>query len=107
VRSLGLPVLISPLGRLNPFWIMSQLYLGPMFTWLSTLGDPFNVFNFIHYSTNSWSFFSRHTLHLRYGPAFFIIPPVGTQLIIADAGAAEKVQSRRQVFLKNETMFNR
>ena len=105
VRSLDLPVLVSPFGRLNPFWIMIQPYLGPIFTWLSTLGGPFIIFNFIHYSTNSWFFFSRHTLHLRYGPAFFIISPGETQLIIADAGAADEVQSRRKDFLKDETMY--
>jgi hypothetical protein len=63
------------------------------------------MFNFIHYSTNSWFFFSRHTLHLRYGPAFFLISPGEMQLIIVDAATADEVQSRRKDFLKNETMY--
>jgi cytochrome P450 len=105
VRPLGLPILLTPFGRLNPLWIITQPYLAPLFTWLSTLGGPFAIFNFVHYSTNSWFFFSRHTLHLRYGSAFFIISPGETQLIIADAATADDVQSRRKDFLKNETMY--
>ncbi|KAE8454619.1 hypothetical protein EG329_000242 [Mollisiaceae sp. DMI_Dod_QoI] len=105
VRHVGLPILFSPFGRLNPLWIITQPYLTPLFTWLSTLGGPFAVFNFIHYSTNSWFFFSRYTLHSRYGPAFFIVSPGAVQLIIADAATADEVQTRRKDFLKNPAMY--
>jgi cytochrome P450 len=105
VRDLGLPIFFTPFGLMNPIWIITQPYLAPIFTRLSKLGGPFSIFNFIHYSTNSWFFFSRHTLHLRYGPAFFIISPGETQLIIGNAATADEVQSRRKDFLKNEAVY--
>lgn len=105
LRRLGLPILLSPFGRLNPFWIITQPYLKPLFTWLSNLGGPFAIFNFIHYSTNGWFFFSRYTLHLRYGPVFYILSPGATQLIVADAAAVDEIQSRRKDFLKSEAIY--
>jgi cytochrome P450 len=105
VRSLGLPVVFAPFGRNNPFWIISQQYLAPIFIKLSAIRGPFSIFDFIHYSANSCFFLSRYTLHKRYGPAFFIVTPSSTQLVIADAPTSDEVQTRRKDFVKNESMY--
>jgi cytochrome P450 len=105
VRSLGLPIVFAPFGRNNPFWIISQQYLAPIFIKLSAIGGPFSIFNFVHYSANSCFFLSRYTLHKCYGSAFFIVTPGSTQLVIADAPTADEIQTRRKDFVKNESMY--
>jgi hypothetical protein len=55
VRPVGFPVLLSPFGRLNPLWIITQPYLSPIFLWITHLGGPFKIFNWIEYSTNGCS----------------------------------------------------
>jgi cytochrome P450 len=106
VRTLGLPIVFSPFGRLNPFGVITQPYIAPFLTRLSTISDPFSIFqNFVDYSTNSCFFLSRYTLHECYGPAFFIVTPGLTELVIADAPAAAEVQTRRKDFIKNELNY--
>jgi cytochrome P450 len=105
VRNLGLPIVLSPFGRRNPFWIITQPFFAPIFRTLSSIGGPFSIFNFINYSANSCFFLTRYTLHKRYGPAFWIVSPGSTQLVIADPPAADAVQIRRKDFVKNESMY--
>ena len=105
VRPVGLPVLVSPFGRLNPLWIITQPYLSPILHWVSSLGGPFKIFNWIEYSTKEWFFFSRYELHLIHGPVFFIVSPAGTQLIVADPATADKIQTRRKDFIKNPSLY--
>jgi cytochrome P450 len=105
VRNLGFPVVISPFGRRNAFWLIVQRSLAPIFIRLSSIGGPFSIFNFIHYSANTSFFHSRYFLHKWYGPVFFIVSPGATQLLIADAPTADEVQTRRKDFVKNEAMY--
>jgi cytochrome P450 len=105
VRPVGLPVLFSPFGRRNPLWIIAQPYLSPIFLWITHLGGPFKIFNWIEYSTNEWFFYSRYDLHLFHGPVFFIVSPGGTQLIVADPATADEIQTRRKDFIKNPSFY--
>jgi cytochrome P450 len=105
-RKIGLPILFSPIGRTNPLWMATERYLAPIFKYLSTLPFPFSkVFAFAHYSTNSWFFDLKHTIHLKYGPAFLIVTPADIQLILCDAAAVEEVCLRRKDFGKDPIMY--
>lgn len=111
-RKLGLPVLITPFAPLNPFWALTQNYLAPIFYFLSGhLPPPLcYLFDFIHYSTMDWNFngrYASHTLPFKYySPAFLIVSPGETQLIVSDADAADDILSRvRKDFLKSKAMY--
>lgn len=111
-RKLGLPILITPFAALNPFWALTQHHFAPIFTFLSSHIPPplCHLFDFIHYSTMNWNFSGRYATHKLpfeyYAPAFVIVSPGETQLIISDPGAADDILARvRKDFLKSRAMY--
>jgi cytochrome P450 len=111
-RKLGLPILITPFALLNPFWALTQNYLAPIFYFLSAHLPPpaCYLFDFIHYSTMDWNFHCRYASHSLpfkyYSPAFLIVSPGETQLVISDPDAADDILSRvRKDFLKPKAMY--
>ncbi|KAH8805295.1 cytochrome P450, family 5, subfamily A [Xylogone sp. PMI_703] len=112
VRKHGLPVLVTPFHFLNPFWALSQQYLSPIFYYLATrLPSPFNrPFNFIHFTSTDWNFHGRYASHplpfQYYCPAFFIVSPGDTHIVINDPDAADNIMSRiRKDFIKSRDMY--
>lgn len=87
-RRTGLPVLFAPFSAHSLPWILSHKTFAPILDRYL----PFGLNYFLLYTRPSWPY--RTKLHERYGPAFFIISPGETELIIADAAAAEEVLTR-------------
>ena len=111
ICKLGLPILITPWDPLNPIWALTQHYFSPIFCFLTTnLPPPLcHLFDFIYYSTIDWNFHSRYSAHTPfdfYAPAFLIVSPGDTQLIISDTDASEDILSRvRKDFIKPKAMY--
>ena len=99
-RRIGLPIIITPINVMNPIWILTQSWLGPL---LSTL--PFGLGGFVDYSTLSWPFAAKHAIHDRLGDAFTIVNPGENHVVVADADAVEEILTRRKDFQKSEAMY--
>jgi hypothetical protein len=105
LRPLGLPILISPFGRLNPFWIILQPYVELTLAWLSALEGPFAIFDFAIYSTSNWSIIGRHKHHLYQAPAFLIVSPGATELMVADPATVLELFKRNKDFIHSTQRY--
>ena len=99
-RLIGLPIIITPVNVMNPLWVLTQPYFVPLLKRL-----PFNLGNFVHYSTMGWFFFAKHALHDRLGDAFTIVGPAENQIVVANAEAVVDIATRRKDFQKSEAMY--
>ena len=99
-KRVGLPVLVTPITLNNPIWLLSSSYIEPILKRI-----PFGLTNFVHYSTQAWTFNDKYYLHAKYGAAFIIVSPDVIQVILADAAAAEDVFSRRKAFIKDSATY--
>lgn len=100
VKNVGLPILVTPIPVRSALWRLSSSFLIPLLNRI-----PFGVSHFMRYSTPGWMFEDRYHLHEQYGTAFFIISPDVVQLMVADAGAAEDIFSRRKAFIKANSLY--
>ncbi|KUL83713.1 hypothetical protein ZTR_07518 [Talaromyces verruculosus] len=62
-KKIGLPIVISPVSRTNPAWMIFQKHLVPLLTKL-----PFGLGSFTRYNTMSWWFTEKHRIHQQYDP---------------------------------------
>lgn len=96
VRKIGLPVLFTPVPYRSILWRTTKGQLERLFKHL-----PFGLGNFVEHTKMGGNWHFRTPLHDKYGPAFFVVSPGPTELIIADAAATEEVFTRsRQDFVK-------
>jgi cytochrome P450 len=100
VRTLGLPILFTPFGLVNPVWKIGESYLAPLLRRL-----PFGLANFVEYSSVSCLFTDRYMRHAQLGPAYVVVSPAENVIIIADAAAAMDVLLRRTDFDKPEGVY--
>lgn len=99
-RSIGLPIVITPINVMNPIWALSQNRLAPILSHL-----PFGLGNFVDYSTFGWAFKDKFAMHARLGDAFTIVGPAQNHVIVANAKTVEDITSRRKDFQKSEAMY--
>lgn len=99
-RKIGLPILITPLGLLNPVWQIGEPYITPV---LKSI--PFGLGNFVDYSSLVSLFHDKYKRHAKLGDAYTVVSPTEVIVVICDAGAAEDILTRRKDFIKSPLMY--
>lgn len=103
-RKVGLPVIISPVSPLNPFWILTYR----TFPFVLTLRHlPFGFGRLARCTFLGWSFKDKYALHAELGPVFVTVTPGGNEMWVADAQATHNILMRRKDFIKPATMYGR
>ena len=101
-RKIGLPLVISPVYPLNPFWIITYRVF-PVILLLKYL--PFGFGTWARCTCIGWQFNEKHALHDELGPVFLIVTPGGNEVVVADAQVAHTVLSQRKEFIKPPIMY--
>ena len=101
-RKIGLPLVISPVYPLNPFWIITYKVF-PVILLLRYL--PFGLGTWARCTYIGWQFDEKHALHDELGPVFVIVTPGGNEVTVADAQGAHTVLARRKDFIKPAIMY--
>ena len=101
-RKVGLPLVISPVYPMNPFWIITYK-LFPIILLLKNL--PFGLGTWARCTYIGWQFHEKHDLHDELGPMFLIVTPGGNEVVVADAQVAHTVLSQRKEFIKPPIMY--
>lgn len=101
-RKTGLPLVISPVYSLNPFWIITYRVF-PVVLLLKYL--PFGLGTWARCTCIGWQFDEKHALHDELGPVFLIVTPGGNEVVVADAQVAHTVLSQRKEFIKPPIMY--
>lgn len=94
-RQLHLPIIVSPVNPLSPFWALFHKQLVPI---LKNL--PFNIAGSVSYSYVGWPFDDKYAIHERLGDAFLVVNPANIELYIAEGEAIDTIVSRRKDFPK-------
>ena len=101
-RKIGLPLVISPVYPLNPFWIITYKVF-PAILLLRYL--PFGLGAWARCTYIGWQFDEKHALHDELGPVFVIVTPGGNEVTVADTQMAHTVLARRKDFIKPAIMY--
>lgn len=99
-RKTGLPVVFSPVHRMNPVWMALQKPLRPF---LENL--PLGLGSFVRYSHLSWYFEDKYQMHAKYGKIFIIVSPGMNELHSVDTSVNSQIFSRRKDFEKPEKIL--
>lgn len=101
-RRIGLPIIISPVSTLNPFWIL--LWRGfPAVLSLKHL--PWGLGTWARCTSMGWAFQDKHKLHAEIGPLFTLVTPAANEVTVADPEAAHAVLARRKDYIKPAAMY--
>ena len=102
-RRIGLPIVISPVSPLDPFWIFSHRYL-PL-KLLRSL--PWGLGTFARCSYMGWSFQDKCAIHQEMGGAFVLVNPGINEVIVADPEAVHSILGRRKEFIKPAALYGK
>lgn len=94
-KNTGLPIVISPVERLNLAWVAFQK---PLRGLLENL--PFGLGSFVRYTTLSWYFEDKYRMHTEHGKVFMVVSPGMNELHSVDPDVNAQVFSRRKDFEK-------
>ena len=94
-RTLGLPIVISPVDPRNILWQLVQSRIQPL---LRLLPDSLIQFSII--SNPTWSFRDKAAVHRRLGPAFVLVCPGINHISVADPDAVTTILTKRKEFPK-------
>ncbi|KAL8785606.1 MAG: hypothetical protein Q9213_003260 [Squamulea squamosa] len=101
-RRISLPIVISPVSTLNPFWIL--LWRGfPAILNLKIL--PFGLGTWARCTSMGWAFQDKHKLHDEIGSLFTLVTPAANEITVADPEVAHTVLARRKDFIKPAVMY--
>ncbi|KAI4108318.1 MAG: hypothetical protein LQ339_002219 [Xanthoria mediterranea] len=101
-QRIGLPIVISPVSTLNPFWIL--LWRGfPAVLSLKHL--PLGLGTWARCTSMGWAFQDKHKLHAEIGPLFTLVTPAANEVTVADPEAAHAVLARRKDYIKPAAMY--
>ena len=103
-RKLALPIIVSPLNALNPFWMLTLKIIPSLPRFLQLL--PFLWGRWPRCTYMGWTFQDKYALHVELGLAFVLVTPSGNELWIADPDAAHLVLSKRKDFHKPTAMYS-
>ena len=103
-RTVGLPIIISPVSSLSPLWILTYRAF-PIVLSLKHL--PFGLGKWARCTCIGWSFHDKHALHDELGPVFIVVTPGGNEVSVADPQATHSILSRRKEFTKPAAMYGR
>ena len=101
-KRIGLPIVMSPVSMLNPFWTLAIRFL-PVLPLLRAL--PFGLGHWAGCAYLGWTFDDKYARHAELGSAFTLVTPNGNEVWIADPEAAHVVMSRRKEYVKPAIMY--
>ena len=94
-RTLGLPIVISPVNPRNILWQLFQPRIQPFLRLL-----PDSLIQFAIISNPTWSFRDKAAVHQRLGPALVLVCPGINHIWVADPDAATTILTKRKEFPK-------
>lgn len=94
-RKTGLPIVISPVSRINPLWMIFHKSLTPYLRKL-----PFGLGSFERYSSLSWYFTDKYHLHEELGKTFICVTPGMNEMNSVDPDVNAQIFARRNDFEK-------
>jgi hypothetical protein len=97
-RQSGFPTYICPTNPANPLWMITQVFLRPVFAKLL----PDAAFERINVTIYGWEFRGRYTTHAKYGSSFMYATPGTRELWVADEEIANEILARRNDFVMPE-----
>ena len=103
-RRIGLPIVISPVSALNPFWIISYRVFPAI---LSLQKLPFGLGTWTRCTPMGWAFKDKHALHDKLGSLFIVVTPAGNELTVAEPSVAHAVLTRRKEYVKPAIMYGK
>ncbi len=98
-RKIGLPIVIAFESWQDPLWMLFSPYIAPILQRLG-LHDP-NM----DLSTFFWPFYDRNDSHARLGPAFSLVSPFKTNIMVSDAAACKELTSNWRKWIKSKEMY--
>ena len=101
-RTIGFPIVISPVSPLNPFWILTWRAFPSV---LSLKRLPFGLGTWARCTYMGWSFQDKYALHDELGPIFTIVTPGGNEITVADPEVVDKIFAKRKEFIKPAAMY--
>ena len=102
-RHIGLPIVISPVSPLQPFWALFHRYL-PL-KLLQSL--PWGLGTFARCSYLGWSFQDKCAIHKELGDVFVLVSPGINEVIVADPEAVHSILARRKEYIKPAAMYGK
>ncbi|CAG8951431.1 hypothetical protein HYFRA_00007347 [Hymenoscyphus fraxineus] len=99
-RTIGLPILITPVEPLDPFWRLTLPFLTPVLRRL-----PYGLGEWIDYGSFASSFASRNKIHRDLGPAIVVVTPRRVKIMLGDGNAVEDILSRYREFIKPPSIY--
>ncbi|TVY38744.1 11-oxo-beta-amyrin 30-oxidase [Lachnellula occidentalis] len=100
-QRIGLPIVITPVVPLNPFWLVLIPLLGPL-----TSSLPGYLGEFLNYGSFTWYFQTKMRVLEKLGPAFVIVSPGGMQIQLCDGHAVEEILYRSNDFPKPASYYH-
>lgn len=102
-RKTGLPIVISPVSKLNPVWLITQRRLAP---WMAAHLPP-RLTSWTRHNTLSWFFDDKYRLFEDLGSKSWLhVTPAGLELHCADPAVNAQVFARRGDFDKPVEVLN-
>ncbi|CAG8984109.1 hypothetical protein HYALB_00006210 [Hymenoscyphus albidus] len=99
-RTIGLPILITPVEPLDPFWRLTLPFLAPILRRL-----PYGLGEWIDHGSFASSFASRNKIHRDLGPAIVVVTPRRVKIMLGDGNAVEDILSRYREFIKPPSIY--
>lgn len=103
-RRIGLPIVISPVSTLNPFWILLWRAFPAI---LSLKYLPFGLGTWARCTSMGWAFQDKYKIHDELGPLFTLVTPAANEVTVADPEVASAVLGRRKDYVKPAAMYGK
>jgi cytochrome P450 len=103
-QAFGFPIVIVPVGSLNPLWILIYNVFTPSRDLLRRL--PFGLGDWVQYSYFGWTYHDGGAAHRTMGPSFVLCTPAYFEIVVADPTAALAVLTRRKEYTKPMIIYD-
>ena len=98
-RKIGLPIVIALESWQDPFWMLLGPYITPIFKWLGVYDANKDL------STFFWTFYDRNDSHAKLGPAYSIVSPFKTNVMVSDMATCKELTSNWRIWTKSKEMY--
>ncbi|KAF7557887.1 hypothetical protein G7Z17_g253 [Cylindrodendrum hubeiense] len=100
-KSIGLPVLITPVDPSNVPYLLCSSWLEPLLRKCL----PFGLGNFVEYNSRDWNYDKIYDLQERIGDTFIIVSPKQIRVFTGNAKASDELCRRRKDFVKAVALY--
>jgi cytochrome P450 len=100
-RSLNIPIIICLESWQDPIWML----LGPKIRSLLSRIGLWDT-NATDYTTIGWPQFDRFASHAKHGPAFALVTPFKTNIMLSDVDAAREMFKNWRAWIKNPDLYS-